>query len=97
MSDPLEEMFSLPTSGKDFDLPAARLATALLRSEVQRQKADIAKLRQDLEDDYALKTQLDALSERVKLPITMVYSTAALILVTVIGALVALVVRGHGP
>ena len=88
MSEPLDELFSLPSSAREFDLQAARLACALMSQELRNQKKCFDEFKANVEENYTLKSA-------VSLPIKLIYSTAAAVLLAFMGALVSLVMKGH--
>ena len=96
MNDSFDDLYSLPTSGKEWDLATVKLIVMLMRSDVSNLRKEFEDYRADAKEEFAPRTEVAALRERVKLPITMVYATAGLVLTAVLGALVALVVKGHG-
>ena len=88
MSDEDNDSFSLPLSGKDFDLPAVRVSVALLAERVRTQGKTLAEIEKLLKEDYVCKHEWRPVMR-------LVYGMASLMLVAVVTAIVGSVLKGH--
>ena len=88
MDDELQKVANGKTDSK-----TAQAVFAVVLAQVQR---DLAEVKELLNNDYAKKSDISALSNRIKMLERIVYGAVGIILLAVFGALVALVVRQPG-
>lgn len=73
-----------------------KTAQAVFAVVLQQVKQDLGEVKELLSNDYAKKTDIAALNNRIKMLERIVYGAVGIILFAVFGALVALVVRSGG-
>lgn len=88
MDDELDKI----AKGKS-DSKTAQAVFAVVLSQV---KQDLSEVKELLNNDYAKKSDITALSNRIKMLEGIVYGAVGIILLAVFGALIALVVRQPG-
>lgn len=88
MDDELQKVAKGKTDSK-----TAQAVFAVVLSQVQK---DLTEVKELLNNDYAKKSDISALSNRIKMLERIVYGAVGIILLAVFGALIALVVRQPG-
>jgi hypothetical protein len=88
MEDELQKVARGKTDSK-----TAQAVFAVVLSQVQ---GDLKEVKELLGNDYAKKTDITALNNRIKMLERIVYGAVGIILFAVFGALIALVVRSGG-
>ncbi len=86
MADPPDDFYSLPGSGKEFDLPALRVSVALLAERVRTQGRLIEDLEACLKAEYVVRHEFRPVMR-------LVYGMASLMLVAVVTAIVNSVLK----
>ena len=88
MSEEDNDIFSLPLSGKEFDLPAVRVSIALLAERVRAHNKKLDDVETELKAEYVCRHEF-------KPVMRLVYGMASLMLVAVVTAIVNSVLKGH--